>query len=735
MKKTILMILTISYSITMLAQSKIDLQGQAMLRQYRMEQRSQTIDNVLDIKSNLFSINDKIVVFVSLVDGKSINDLADEGVEILDSRGDLALVRVSINDIERFSNNPMIKKVEFGKKIASKLKAARKASGIDMVHNGLGLPQSYKGQGVVTGLFDVGVDPNHIAFNNADQSQSRVKRLWRITGQNGLVSTYDTPEKIAKFSTDDAYETHGTHVAGIMSGGYMGNGYYGVAPESDIVMSCGDLYDSNVVLGALRMLEYAQEENKPAVINLSVGVNSGPHDGSDYFCRYMEQIGEETIVCISAGNEGSLPIALKKEFTDQSLQVGTFIESMENDGVYSGSIDCWSADDNAITLIPVIYDLVNKEIVYQMPACEESSRGNWTYVSSKSYYEAGDLSDDVFDNAFVGYMGYASVLVSDNNRYEVMMYYSMKNASGNDGRYVPGIVLEGNSGQTVFCYSDGAYIQFTDNDIDGWNAGTTDGTISNMACGNNVIVVGSYDTSDSFTTKDGYTAGYPSLDVNVGKASTFSSYGRLYDGRELPHILAPGCIIVSAYSNPYMKNALAQGAEQEQYMAAKVSKNSNNYYWGAMLGTSMASPFMAGSVALWLQADSTLTYNEVLKIAMETATSTESLIDPVQCGAGKLSVYNGLKMVLDQLTGIGEIVDNQDEKILLQQLSDDAFEIYVAGESQLDITMFDMCGRPVYKAHSNENNILVETQGLGNGVYVLKIQGNNSQYSRRVLVK
>lgn len=728
-------VLSICAIISLSAQDKVDLYGQAQMRQYRMEQRLDKGADELNKQSQIASLNDEVVVFVALEDGVTVDQLQNDGMEVLDSRGELALVRVSKDMVQQFSRSNLVKKVEFGKKVMPHLKVARNISGVDMVHKGYGLEQTYTGAGVVTGLFDTGVDPNHLAFYNSDQTESRVKRLWRITGQNGMVSTYATADKIAGFTTDNTSSTHGTHVAGIMAGGFKGNDYYGVAPDADIAMSCGDLYDSNVILGATRILDYAKEEGKPVVINLSLGVNSGPHDGSDYFCRYLDNIGQEAIVCISAGNEGSMPIAMEKSFTDKSTEIKTFIETIESDGVYYGSIDYWSKDETAVKMTPVIYDLVADEIVYQMPTCEGNSNANWTYVSSDAYYETGDLTNEVFNEFFEGYMGYASVVVSDNNRYEVMMYYSMKNSQNNDGRYVPGLIFNGESGQQVFGYSDGAYIQFSDNGVDGWYGGTTNGTISNMACGKNVVVVGSYDSNDSFETKDGYVAGYPSLDVTEGMASVFSSYGELYDGRCLPHILAPGCIIVSSYSGPYMNYALNVGAEQEQYMAALETKNGNNYYWGAQVGTSMASPFMAGAVALWLQADSTLTVQEVHEIINETAADVQSKIDPIQCGAGKLSVYNGIKEVLDGVTKVCKIVEDPNQNMLMIPKGNNSFEVYVSGEARLSVMVADMCGRIVMNTSVDDNSVTIDTDSWSKGVYTLVVQGAKAKYCRRVLVK
>lgn len=74
-----------------------------------------------------------------------------------------------------------------------KLDTGRKATGVTDIHNGIGLPQRFTGKGVVTGLMDSGLDPNHIAFLD-DAGMPRTKRLWNFTSANSVIS-YETPSK------------------------------------------------------------------------------------------------------------------------------------------------------------------------------------------------------------------------------------------------------------------------------------------------------------------------------------------------------------------------------------------------------------------------------------------------------------------------------------------------------------------------------------------------------------
>ena len=69
--------------------------------------------------------------------------------------------------------------------------------------------------------------------------------------------------------------------------------------------------------------------------------------------------------------------------------------------------------------------------------------------------------------------------------------------------------------------------------------------------------------------------------------------------------------------------------------------------YGYMQGTSMSAPFVAGTVATWLEANPSLTPEDVKRIATETARTddfTGTLPEGGNClwGAGKLDAYTGL---------------------------------------------------------------------------------------------
>ena len=136
---------------------------------------------------------------------------------------------------------------------------------------------------------------------------------------------------IAKFKTDNYDTFHGSHTLGIMAGGYRDtmtvakgtsslsakietdyNPFYGAAYEADIAASCGDLNDMLIALGVEGVLDYAYKNQKPAVINLSLGSNVGAHDGTEIMSQYLNLAGEEAM--FKLGINKSFLIFISNEF-------------------------------------------------------------------------------------------------------------------------------------------------------------------------------------------------------------------------------------------------------------------------------------------------------------------------------------------------------------------------------------------------------------------------------------
>ena len=758
MKKIYLSLILVSATLFAFAQNKIDLMSQGLLKQQAfIEQLGENalLKTEKGDKGTIMPFgNDvkRIVVLVDLEDGADISELEAEGAIIRSQIDNLALVEVDYDKVVEFSNLKSIKTLSVPKKQQPKMDNARSKTGVNTVHRPIGgvLPKAYKGAGVVAGLVDAGVTANHPNFINTTDGSTRVKRAYTISGQHGVTIEYDE-SKMSQFTTDLSTMTHGTHVAGIMAGSYKNLAdtvnYYGVATESDIVMvGLGeDTYDNNILLGIEKIIEYAEANNQPAVINMSLGSNSGPHDGSELFSQYLNKLGERGIICVAAGNEGDTGIAITKTCTDSDKNINTFIVPAQSSNGHLGTLEIWSNTNQTFKVTPVIYDLQTNTVAYALPTINTSSNGSLQYIASGQYAASGDITSPVFDNAFSNsYIGFGSNLDKYNNRFTVnFQYYLLFNSENNSlgKNYAFAIMVEGNAGQRLDVYCNTAYSTLSSGGLNGWTDGGGDGSISDMSCAENVISVGSFTTKDKVPVRmEG--AGYNySRYVTLDDISEFSSYGTLIDGRKLPHLTAPGCLIVSSMSPYYMRLALQQGVYDygEYQLVAKTTYKGTSYYYDLMMGTSMAAPFASGAVALMLQANPELTVDEVRTILMETADKdtyvTTSKV-PVQWGAGKINVLNAVKAAVAS-NGVQNVIADSDayECVFVTPIGVNQYEVSVVGANEINVALYNMAGQSVSTKSTNGDTLTIDASNVAAGVYVLTVEAEGVKYTTKIVVK
>lgn len=199
------------------------------------------------------------------------------------------------------------------------------------------------GKGILLAVIDSGIDYTNRNFRNADGS-TRILFLWDQTVSPDEEKGFFPPEGFqtgTEFSREQInaalreadplrqYELvpsrdssgHGTAVAGIaagaaanVTGGTAGNGYEGVAPESELlIVKLGAPRENSFprTTEMMRAVTYvvrkAQSLNRPVAINLSFGNTYGAHDGSSLLERFLDNAAEigRTVICVGSGNEGA----------------------------------------------------------------------------------------------------------------------------------------------------------------------------------------------------------------------------------------------------------------------------------------------------------------------------------------------------------------------------------------------------------------------------------------------
>lgn len=762
MRKIYLFSLIFSVAVSAYAQSSLDLRSRAALRSYKME-KSPSYNAYTKSLQIAPVAPTHVTAMIKLADGATAEQLQSEGVNVVRTRGNIAMVTMPVSDVERVANLKSIKKMSLSRKITPKMDKVRTAMGVDKIHTGDGLEQAYTGKGVLTGIVDTGMDPNHANFKSSDGS-SRIDQLTHIyinsSSSNGYSVDMYKAADISAFSTDYVDTYHGTHTLGIMAGGYQdtltyasgttaltakvstgNNPFYGVAYDSDIAVSCGDMSDMLIALGIEGILDYAYNTEQPAVINLSLGSNLGARDGSEVMSQYLNLAGEEAIICIAAGNEGELPIAANKTFSADDTELKTFIYPVYGDVTASngtfhqlkyGQTEIYSNDTTEFSIELVIYNKDRNTITFRH-AITGNTNGSAAYFASEDYAQSGDLTNANFSKAFHGYVGIGTMNNVDTGRYYALIdCFVFNNQTYNaDNKYLLGFIINGKPGQRIDCFCDATYTGFDDYDVDGWMTGSTNGSISDMACARNVLVVGSYNTRSSWISLDGRAYRPVGEVLSPGAISSFSSYGTLIDGRNLPHVCAPGATVISSTNTYYAESVDLPDAA----LQARLQRPDRNSYWHQEQGTSMATPAVAGAVALWLEADPTLTIDEVKEIAMATATKDSYVTgftgDPVQWGAGKFNAYEGLKEVIRRVAGVGKVIDDNRNRLVVSS-QDRQYEIFLGGADKMDVTVYNISGQPVIRSSQQGDEINIDLSSLNAGVYIVSVNGCHNQ---RIFVK
>ncbi len=90
-----------------------------------------------------------------------------------------------------------------------------------------------------------------------------------------------------------------------------------------------------------------------------------------------------------------------------------------------------------------------------------------------------------------------------------------------------------------------------------------------------------------------------------------------------------------------------------------------------------------------------------------------------------------MKYILDGKAAIGTVWADADERLVVTPVAD-GYEVFVAGETNLSVTLHDMQGRAVATARGADGKATVVTSGLARGIYVLSVQGSTGRLTRKV---
>ena len=252
------------------------------------------------------------VVIISGDNPDNISKIVDNlGGKYLNLGYNFGIVTIPVDKIINLALIPTIQYIEFPKNLYTTDFESNRASCITQISKANGL----NGKGTIVGFLDTGIDYTHPAFINADGT-SRIEYIYDLS-LGGVV--YSKAQINEALKTENPYDIvqsrddvgHGTHVTGIAcAGGNIPSRYYGVAPESSIIMVkvARGLFtlSTEIMKGIKFLIDKSKELNMPLAINISLSTNDGAHNGSSLLEQYISTVStlERVTIVIAAGNEG-----------------------------------------------------------------------------------------------------------------------------------------------------------------------------------------------------------------------------------------------------------------------------------------------------------------------------------------------------------------------------------------------------------------------------------------------
>jgi subtilisin family serine protease len=388
---------------------------------------------------------------------------------------------------------------------------------------------------------------------------------------------------------------HGTHVASIAAG------RSGVCPSARIAavlvsIPSGDteaerrrftFSDSSRILHAVEyLLAIAEKQGKPISINISLGTNGGAHDGSGGVSRWLDGrlSTPGRAICIAAGNAGQ-----ERATSEQDL--GWIMGRIHTSGRIAAKGLCvdleWVVVGNGIADISeneleIWYGAQDRFSVMVQPP----GSATWFTVKPREYIENKRLTTGTTVSI------YNELYHTGNGANYIAVYLSPNLQPGQIRGVEAGIWRVRLCGEDIRNGSFHAWVERDDPQEVGrvgelrfmrfpsFFSSTTNvdsHSISSLACGNSVISVANLDLAREIVNKT-------------------SSQGPTRDMRLKPDIAAPGTAVVAA-------RGFSLGGDR----------------WVAMTGTSMASPYVTGVIALMLAANRTLTASQCIGILQRSA--------------------------------------------------------------------------------------------------------------------
>lgn len=718
MFKHILFVALTFYAFAGAAQTKMPSNTRADLLEIKKETLSnaQKVTETLRKRFPLNNINGSEYVSFLARKSNSFNKqaLIAQGVMIGAEIGDIVSVKYPLGMIDNLQTDSNFEYIELAGMVKPMLDRVPWDVRADSVWMGYGLPQGYSGDEVIIGVQDWGFDYTSPMFYDTLLANSRILAAWdqfKTSGpapsSYGYGTEYSTFADLQTAGADTAniysYATHGTHVAGIAGGSGAGTEYRGITFESNFLFATFLVNEAAVMDSWDWMYQKAQAEGKRLVVNMSWGLyHMQSIDGTSLLSQALDNYSNLGVVfCTSAGNNGSTPFHIKKDYvSDTLLSRIEFYSSATLSTLWGQSIHMWGEPgENFSSGIRVLNNL--NQVVGESQWYSTATTTN--YIDSFVVIGA----DTVFFNLS------ADATYPTNGRPQTRLRVKIP-PSGYK------IVLKSEGTGTVHYWN----VTELTSDVGNWGmsfqslgsaytAGNDQYGIGTPACSNSAISVAAY--AAQYYTGGGTLVG--------GGVAGFSSVGPLITDSLKPDIAAPGVQVASSISS---------FTDAAYTTLATVDFNGRTYPFSRFNGTSMSSPVVTGVSALILDANQFLTPQQVKEIIIATARTDQftGVIPPegdTKWGHGKVNAYAAVKMALE-MVGLKEIEKTYEWTVYPNPAID---QLMISGdlENVSDIRIIDLQGKTVLNGSAKDSAWDIST--LQEGAYFIRlIRGNKVEQQK-----
>lgn len=681
--------------------------------------------------------NEEVVLFLQTWQPLSDEDLAEYQCRRYAQLDDIAIIKLPLSQMEALSNHPMVRLLEANTSSHVTNDTIPFIVNTKSVYEATSQCPAFTGDGVVFGIMDVGFDLTHPTFyRDIALSDYRISALWDMLASsdeddNTLPVGREYTSKAALLehgcSTDSKIQTHGTHTAGTGAGSGYDSPYRGVAFDSDICMVSNAVTDDSVfvdkknyykyttatdALGLKYIFDYAERQHKPCVISFSEGYTPLPcADDSLHAAFISKLLGPGRIFVSSAGNQGRFMSYASKP--REAEMAGTFIQCYKNKASYS------IVTDGLMDIRLYVYDKQTSEHIQTL---EMSMTGA---APDSVQWSVQHLNDH---DLIVKLSRYVSSINPNDTVYQLDL--SADITLSNLAHLA--LVVAGSDSRAEIFGSSSSMMRSRPEVDSRWDAADNGHNILAPGCFDAAICVGATGHRMSYVNADKDTITFSG---KPGVLGDYSSTGPAINGHLKPDVTAPGTNVISSCNSYYFENNPTATGNYVSYS----EHDGRQYPWGANSGTSMSTPVVAGTIALWLQANPTLTREDIIGIFSRSCRHLEpSLSYPNnQYGYGEIDAYRGLLDILG-LTRIETISQQQP----------DGVQIYAKNKClhlrfskltthQAQVSIYTVAGTLQYQTQlsAGQTEVTIPLATWASGIYAVQFTSRERSMSGSQLIR